>query len=119
MGRALERIRVAEKALATLAELAFLKDPSPVERDAAIQRPFGKLSKPTFGRWRGWREQAPRGSYPLLLVPALSGSQKLHGGFLPGPPCRRKPAWGGIIRLAREVGLLEEHGGRPQPHGPL
>ena len=38
MGRVLERIQVAEKALATLKELAFLEDPSPVERDAAIQR---------------------------------------------------------------------------------
>ncbi|WP_172957911.1 HI0074 family nucleotidyltransferase substrate-binding subunit [Thermus scotoductus] len=84
MGRALERIRVAEKALATLAELVFLKDPSPVERDAAIQR-----FEYTFEAfWKALQAY-------LREVEGLEGAS----------PKR-------VIRLAREVGLLEEEEAR-------
>lgn len=38
MGRVLERLEVARRALRTLEEVAYLEEPSPLERDAAIQR---------------------------------------------------------------------------------
>lgn len=84
MGRVLERIQVAEKALATLKELAFLEDPSPVERDAAIQRfeytfeAFWKALQAYLREKEGLR-QAPRelSAWPGRWV--YSGT--------------RKPAW--------------------------
>jgi len=80
MGRVLERIQVAEKALATLKELAFLQDPSPVERDAAIQR-----FEHTFEAfWKALQVY-------LREVEGLEGASPK-----------------GVIRLVREVGLLEE-----------
>jgi len=80
MGRFLERIQVAEKTLATLKELAFLQDPSPVERDAAIQR-----FEHTFEAfWKALQVY-------LREVEGLEGASPK-----------------GVIRLVREVGLLEE-----------
>ena len=80
MGRFLERIQVVEKALATLKELAFLQDPSPVERDAAIQR-----FEHTFEAfWKALQVY-------LREVEGLEGASPK-----------------GVIRLVREVGLLEE-----------
>ena len=38
MERLIQRIQVARRALATLQELTTITSPSPVERDAAIQR---------------------------------------------------------------------------------
>jgi nucleotidyltransferase substrate binding protein (TIGR01987 family) len=84
MGRVLEQIQVAEKALATLKELAFLQDPSPVERDAAIQR-----FEYTFEAfWKALQVY-------LREVEGLEGASPK-----------------GIIRLAREVGLLGEEEAR-------
>lgn len=97
MGRVLERIQVAEKALATLKELAFLEDPSPVERDAAIQRfeytfeAFWKALQAYLREKEGPRGK-PQGSYP----PGPGGGSTQGRGSPPG------------------LG----HGGRPQPHGP-
>ncbi len=84
MGRVLERIQVAEKALATLRELAFLQDPSPIERDAAIQR-----FEYTFEAF--WK----------ALQVYLREVEGLEGA---GPK--------GVIRLAREAGLLGEEEAR-------
>jgi len=84
MGRVLERIQVAEKALATLKELAFLQDPSPVERDAAIQR-----FEYTFEAfWKALQVY-------LREVEGLEGASPK-----------------GVIRLVREVGLLGEEEAR-------
>ena len=84
MGRVLERIQVAEKALATLKELAFLEDPSPVERDAAIQR-----FEYTFEAF--WK----------ALQAYLREKEGLEGASPKG-----------VIRLAREVGLLRDEEAR-------
>jgi len=84
MGRVLERIQVAEKALATLKELAFLQDPSLVERDAAIQR-----FEYTFEAF--WK----------VLQVYLREVEGLEGASPKG-----------VIRLAREVGLLGEEEAR-------
>lgn len=84
MGRVLERIQVAEKALATLKELAFLQDPSPVERDAAIQR-----FEYTFEAF--WK----------ALQVYLREVEELEGASPKG-----------VIRLAREGGLLGEEEAR-------
>jgi len=84
VGRVLERIQVAEKALATLRELAFLQDPSPVERDAAIQR-----FEYTFEAfWKALQAY-------LREVEGLEGASPK-----------------GVIRLAREAGLLGEEEAR-------
>lgn len=84
MGRVLERIQVAEKALATLKELAFLEGPSPVERDAAIQR-----FEYTFEAfWKALQAY-------LREVEGLEGASPK-----------------GVIRLAREVGLLRDEEAR-------
>jgi nucleotidyltransferase substrate binding protein (TIGR01987 family) len=84
MGRVLERIQVAEKALAILKELAFLQDPRPVERDAAIQR-----FEYTFEAfWKALQVY-------LREVEGLEGASPK-----------------GVIRLAREVGLLGEEEAR-------
>jgi nucleotidyltransferase substrate binding protein (TIGR01987 family) len=84
VGRVLERIQVAEKALATLRELAFLQDPSPVERDAAIQR-----FEYTFeALWKALQAY-------LREVEGLEGASPK-----------------GVIRLAREAGLLGEEEAR-------
>ncbi len=84
MGRVLERIQVAEKALATLKELAFLQDLSPVERDAATQR-----FEHTFEAfWKALQVY-------LREVEGLEGASPK-----------------GVIRLAREVGLLGEEEAR-------
>jgi len=75
---------VAEKALATLKELAFLEDPSPVERDAAIQR-----FEYTFEAfWKALQAY-------LREVEGLEGASPK-----------------GVIRLAREVGLLRDEEAR-------
>ncbi|BCZ91518.1 nucleotidyltransferase [Thermus thermophilus] len=80
MGRVLERIQIAEKALSTLKELVFLQDPSPVERDAAIQR-----FEYTFEAfWKALQAY-------LREVEGLEGASPK-----------------GVIRLAREAGLLGE-----------
>ena len=84
MGRVLERIQVAEKALATLKELAFLEDPSPVERDAAIQR----FAYTFEAFWKALQAY-------LREVEGLEGASPK-----------------GVIRLAWEVGLLRDEEAR-------
>jgi nucleotidyltransferase substrate binding protein (TIGR01987 family) len=78
MGRVLERIQAAERALATLKELAYLEAPTPVERDAAIQR-----FEYTFEAF--WK----------ALQTYLREVEGLEGGSPKG-----------VFRLAREAGLL-------------
>jgi nucleotidyltransferase substrate binding protein (TIGR01987 family) len=80
VGRVLERLSLAEKALATLRELAHLKDPSPVERDAAIQR----FAYTFEAFWKALQAY-------LKEVEGLEGASPK-----------------GVFRLAREAGLLSE-----------
>jgi hypothetical protein len=85
MGRVLERIQAAEKALATLKELAYLEAPTPVERDAAIQRfaytfeAFWKALQTYLREVEGLEGEAPKGSF------AWPGKR----GFF----WMRRPAW--------------------------
>ncbi|BDG16271.1 HI0074 family nucleotidyltransferase substrate-binding subunit [Thermus brockianus] len=80
MGRVLERLTLARKALDTLKEVAFLGAPTPVERDAAIQR-----FEYTFEAF--WK--------------ALQAYLREREGLEAASPKA-------TFRLAREVGLLDE-----------
>jgi nucleotidyltransferase substrate binding protein (TIGR01987 family) len=71
MGRVLERIQAAEKALATLKEPAYLEAPTPVERDAAIQRfeytfeAFWKALQTYLREVEGLEGGSPKGVFRL------------------------------------------------------
>jgi len=84
MGRVLERLAVAKQALGTLEELAYKEAPSPVERDAAIQR-----FEYTFEAF--WK--------------ALQAFLREREGLEAASPKR-------VFRLAHEVGLMGEEEAR-------
>ncbi len=84
MGRVLERLAVARRALETLLQLSGRENPSPVERDAAIQR-----FEYTFEAF--WK--------------ALQAYLREEEGLEAASPKR-------VFRLAGEVGLLDEEGVR-------
>ncbi|AFV76154.1 nucleotidyltransferase substrate binding protein, HI0074 family [Thermus oshimai JL-2] len=84
MGRVLERLAVARHALETLLQLSGRENPSPVERDAAIQR-----FEYTFEAF--WK--------------ALQAYLREEEGLEAASPKR-------VFRLAGEVGLLDEEGVR-------
>ncbi|MGH8009330.1 MAG: nucleotidyltransferase substrate binding protein [Candidatus Binatia bacterium] len=80
MERLKERLAVARRALNSLKELLVIRQPSPIERDAAIQR-FEYTSEAV---WKA-------AQYDLLVVEGLSvGSPK------------------GCLRACRDVGLLTD-----------
>ncbi|RTG91826.1 HI0074 family nucleotidyltransferase substrate-binding subunit [Thermus scotoductus] len=84
MGRVLERLAVAQRALRTLEEVAYREAPSPLERDAAIQR-----FEYTFEAF--WK--------------ALQAFLKEREGLEAASPKR-------VFRLAYEVGLMAEEEAR-------
>ena len=84
MGRVLERLAVAKRALETLEELAYREAPGPLERDAAIQR-----FEYTFEAF--WK--------------AIQAFLKEREGLEAPSPKR-------AFRLAHEVGLMEEEEAR-------
>lgn len=77
MGRVLERLTLARKALGMLKEVAFLEAPTPVERDAAVQRfeytfeAFWKALQAYLREREGLEAASPKATFRLARAVGL------------------------------------------------
>lgn len=82
MGRVLERLATAKRALETLEELAYRDAPSPLERDAAIQRfeytfeAFWKALQAFLREREGLEAASPKRAFRLAHEVGLMGEEE-------------------------------------------